>query len=189
MPSWTAAQNEPVQNATQPHRWAVAGTQNRLQRFLGIRSSPIELSSGMHIPIALQHSNQSNLVGAGGRTASSPLLARVAPRFRPTRNGYGTGQVETHPLHHAGHADSKSDAIPAMPRMQASSPPLSSRSRAPPRALKTVSRYKSRQDVAGHPQISAPGTFGSPRAGRGHEEVPTQCPHRRGFRVSLRSLN
>jgi len=89
--SWTTTQYEPVENATQPQHWAVAGTQIRLQSFLSIRPSPIELSPGIPIPIALRHCNQSNLVGAGGRTASNPLPARVALRFRPARSGHGTG--------------------------------------------------------------------------------------------------
>jgi hypothetical protein len=45
IPSWTAAQNGQVQNALQPRYWSVAGTQNSLQRFLGLRPSPIEFSS------------------------------------------------------------------------------------------------------------------------------------------------
>lgn len=192
MPSWTAAQNRPAQNALQVQHWAVAGTQNRLQRFLGIRPSPIELASRIPAPIALQHSSQSAQIIASGRTTSSPLPERVPPRFRPTRSGHGTGPLESHPFHHAGRADTKSDAIPAMPRMQASNPPLPSRPGTPQRALKTANRGKGRQvrypHVANRPQISAPGTFGSHRVGRGHEEVSTQCPHRRGRQASLRSL-
>ena len=145
MPSWTAAQNGSIQNASQPQNWAVAGTQNRLQRFLGIRPSTIESSSRTPVPIALQYSNQNIQVIGGGRTASSPLPVRVAPRFRPIRSGHGTGPLESHPFHHAGRADAKSNAIPAMPRMQTSNPLLSSRPGAPHRAQKTTSRGKRRQ--------------------------------------------
>jgi hypothetical protein len=93
---WTAVQSEPIQNAPQPQRRAVTRTQHRLQHFLGIRPSSIEFSSSIPVPIALQHSNQSNLIVAGGRTAPSPLLVRVASRFRPT--GADTGRDRRKPV-------------------------------------------------------------------------------------------
>lgn len=141
------------------------------------------------VPIALRNSNQNVQVIGGGGPASSPLPVRVAPRFRPTRSGYGTGPLESHPFHHADRAENKSDAIQGMLRMQTSNPPLSSRPGAEGRALKTANRSKRRHIqypyVAGRLHISVPSTFGSHRAG----EVPLQCHHRRGREASLPTSN
>jgi hypothetical protein len=197
MPSWTAAQNAPTQTLLPSPGWVARDTQNRLQRFLGIRPSLIELSSRIPVPLTLQHSNQSTQVLGGGRSPSSPIPARPAPRFRPTRSGHGTGPLESHPFHHAGRAEAKSDATSVMPRIQTPNLPLSPRPGAPQRVLKTATRGKRQRNVrpsliplvTGAPQISNRGTYGSRVTESLHEEVSSQCPHRRGRQASLRSLN
>jgi hypothetical protein len=184
MPSWTAAQNSPVQNTVQPHHWSVTGTQNRLQRFLGIRPSAIKVSSCIPVPVALQHSNQSNQVAEGGRPASSSIPTRIAPRFRPTRSGHGTGPLGSHPFHHAARADAKSDAISTMPGTQTFNPPLSSRPGSPLRSSKRRRlRYPHIVDSLG------PNVFASHSIGSVRDEVSPQCPHRQGRQATLQSLN
>jgi hypothetical protein len=70
---------------------------------------------------------------------------------------------------------------------------LSSRPGAPQRALETANGGKRTQvrypHVASHLQISAPGTLGSHRIGKGHGNVSAQCPYRRGRQAPFRSLN
>lgn len=159
MPSWTEAQNAPVQNVTQARGCAVRGTQNRLQRFLGIRPSPTEISSRIPIPAVLQNLIPRQQAFRGRRSASSPVPLRVAPVFRPTRSGHGVGPLEMHPYLRADRADAKS--APQIPQTQAPNNPLSSQT-----------------GVTGHRM----------RRHTVHEDAPAPCPHRRGRLASLQSL-
>jgi hypothetical protein len=197
MPSWIAAQNGATRNTVQSQHCSVAGSPNRLQRFLclrpSVRSSPIEFSSRIPVSIALQRANPSTQIVVGARSASSPLPTRVAPRFRPTRSGHGTGPLESHPFHHAGRADAKSDGVPTITGTQLSNTPLPARSGAPQGATSTAIRARRRlvryPNIAGRLQISGPSAFASHQIRRAHDEVYSQCPHRRGRQASLRSLN
>jgi hypothetical protein len=190
MPSWTAAQNNPVQNTVQPHHWSVTGTQNRLQRFLGIQPSAIKFSSHIPVPVALQHSNQSNRVAEGGRSASSSIPTRIPPHFRPTKSGHETGPLESHPFHHAARADAKSDAISTLSGTQTFNPPLSSRPGSPLRSSKATSRGKRRRLRYLHIVDSlGPNVFASHSIGSVRDEVSPQCPHRQGRQATLQSLN
>jgi hypothetical protein len=190
MPSWTTAQNRPVQNTVQPHHWSVTGTQNRLQRFLGIQPSAIKFSSHIPVPVALQHSNQSNRVAEGGRSASSSIPTRIPPHFRPTKSGHETGPLESHPFHHAARADAKSDAISTLSGTQTFNPPLSSRPGSPLRSSKATSRGKRRRLRYLHIVDSlGPNVFASHSIGSVRDEVSPQCPHRQGRQATLQSLN
>jgi hypothetical protein len=98
MPSWTAAQNAPIQIPSQRQAWSAQRKQSRVQRFLSLQPSVVDLSSRVPVPPALQGSVQL-AQSRNTRSATSPVPSSiVAPRFRPQRSGHGTGPLEMHPF-------------------------------------------------------------------------------------------
>ncbi|TVY80613.1 hypothetical protein LSUE1_G004792 [Lachnellula suecica] len=167
MPSWTAGQN--ISSVPRPS----VPQQNRFQRFFGLPPFGIRVSS--REPRSSSHGTI--------RSVSLPVARRV-PRFRPPRSVYAP--IESHPFNNAPVAEVQLNASELKRQRR-----LNQQVRFTPSATARDSEMNALRDAIESTRESAIHPTASMEAIPSQPQIPTHaaCPHRRGRRDTLNSLN